>query len=210
MSRYTGSVCKLCRTEGEKLYLKGARCYSDKCAYERKPNSPGEQGQGRRRRKISEYGSQLREKQKVRRIYGLQENKFHRYFKEAENDNGITGEVFLQLLERRLDSTVYRMGFARSRNEARQFVLHGHIEVNGERVNIPSYNVNEDDVISVKESSRKKDNFQEILEVNSNLTPPEWVSVDLENGEGTVVSLPTREDIEYPVEEHLIVEFYSR
>lgn len=210
MSRYTGSVCKLCRTEGEKLYLKGARCYSDKCAYERKPSTPGEQGTGRRRRKGSEYGLQLREKQKVRRIYGLQENKFHKYFVEAANDNGITGEVFLQLLERRLDSVVYRMGFARSRSEARQFVLHGHIEVNGERINIPSYNVNEDDQISVREASRKKETFQEIFEINSNLTPPEWASVDLENGKGTVVSLPKREDIEYPVEEHLIVEYYSR
>ncbi len=210
MSRYTGSVCKLCRTEGEKLYLKGARCYSDKCAYERKPTSPGEQGQGRRRRKVSEYGLQLREKQKVRRIYGLQENKFLRYFKEAENDNGITGEVFLQLLERRLDNVVYRMGFARSRNEARQIVLHGHIEVNGKRVNIPSYKISDNDQIVVKESSRKKDTFQEIFDVNSNLTPPEWVTVDLEKGEGTVVSMPTREDIEYPVEEHLIVEYYSR
>jgi len=210
LSRYTGSVCKLCRTEGEKLYLKGARCYSDKCAFERKPNTPGQQGQGRRRRKVSEYGLQLREKQKVRRIYGLQENKFHKYFKEAERDNGITGEVFLQLLERRLDNVVYRMSLARSRNEARQLVLHGHFEVNGRRVNIPSYIIQENDQINVKEASLKKDIFQEIIEVNSNLTPPEWVTVDLENGAGSVVSMPTREDIQYPVEEHLIVEFYSR
>ncbi|MFW6381528.1 MAG: 30S ribosomal protein S4 [Bacillota bacterium] len=208
MARYTESKCKLCRREGEKLYLKGARCYSDKCAFERRPYAPGENGQGRT--KVSEYGLQLREKQKVRRIYGLQENKFDRYFKQAENKPGVTGEVFLHLLERRLDNVVYRMGFARSRNEARQFVLHGHIYVNGRKVNIPSYQVEEDDQISVKDSSRKSPTFKDIFDFNAELTPPEWLSVDMDKAEGTVVALPEREDIDYPVEEHLIVEYYSR
>ncbi|MFW6268605.1 MAG: 30S ribosomal protein S4 [Bacillota bacterium] len=208
MARDTGPKCKLCRREGEKLYLKGARCFSDKCSFEKRPYAPGEHGQGRTQ--TSEYALQLREKQKVRRIYGLQENKFKRYFEMAESMPGVTGENFLQLLERRLDNTVYRMGFATSRNEARQFVLHGHIYVNGEKVNIPSYEIDEGDTVSVKDSSRKNSRFQEILEFNAELTPPEWLSVNMDKAEGKVLSLPELENIDFPVEEHLIVEYYSR
>ena len=208
MARYTGSVCKLCRREGEKLYLKGARCYSDKCSFDRRPYAPGEQGQGRR--KTSEYGLQLREKQKVRKMYGIMEKQFRNYFEEAERMRGVTGENFLRLLERRLDNVVYRLGFASSRNEARQFVLHGHILVNGRKVDIPSYRVDEGDEISVKDSSRKNDRFKEIMEFNAEITPPSWLSADLEKAEGNVVSMPEREDIDHPIEEHLIVEFYSR
>ena len=208
MARYKGPVCKLCRREGEKLYLKGARCYSEKCSFDRRPYAPGDNGQGRR--KVSEYGLQLREKQKVRRMYGIMEKQFRNYFEEAEMQGGVTGENFLRLLERRLDNVVYRMGFASSRSEARQFVLHGHIKVNGRKVNIPSYRVDESDVISVKDSSRKLQRFKDIFEFNAEITPPSWLSVDLEKAEGTVVSMPEREDIDHPIEEHLIVEFYSR
>ena len=208
MARYTGPVCKLCRREGEKLYLKGARCYSKKCSFDRRPYVPGEHGQGRQ--KVSEYGSQMREKQKVRRIYGIMEKQFRNYFETAENIQGVTGVNFLQLLERRLDNVVYRLGFATSRNEARQFVLHGHIFVNGERVNVPSYQVDEGDKISVKDSSRKKARFKEIFDFNAELAPPEWLTVNMEKAEGSVVSLPEKEDIDYPVKEHLIVEYYSR
>ncbi len=208
MARYTGSVCRLCRREGEKLYLKGARCYSDKCAFDRRPYAPGEKGQSRT--KVSEYGLQLREKQKVRRIYGIMEKQFRKYFGIAEKMRGVTGENFLQLLERRLDNVVYRLGFASSRNEARQFVLHGHIKVNGRKVSIPSYQVDEGDLVGVKDSSRKSTRFKEVFEFNSEITPPSWLSVNLEKAEGKIVSLPEREDIDHPIEEHLIVEYYSR
>lgn len=208
MAKYTGAVCKLCRREGEKLYLKGSRCYSNKCSFDRRPYVPGEHGQGRQ--KVSEYGSQLREKQKVRRIYGIMEKQFHNYFQKAETLPGVTGESFLQLLERRLDNVVFRLGFASSRSEARQFVLHGHILVNGSKVDIPSYQIEVDDVISVKDSSRKTNRFKEVFEYNSDLATQEWLSTDLEKAEGSVVALPEREDIDYPVEEHLIVEYYSR
>ncbi|SFL90813.1 30S ribosomal protein S4 [Halanaerobium salsuginis] len=208
MAKYTGAVCKLCRREGEKLYLKGSRCYSNKCSFDRRPYVPGEHGQGRQ--KVSEYGSQLREKQKVRRIYGIMEKQFHNYFQKAETLPGVTGENFLQLLERRLDNVVFRLGFASSRSEARQFVLHGHILVNGSKVDIPSYQIEVDDVISVKDSSRKTNRFKEVFEYNSDLATQEWLSTDLEKAEGSVVALPEREDIDYPVEEHLIVEYYSR
>lgn len=208
MARYRGSVCRICRREGEKLYLKGERCYTDKCAIERRPYPPGEHGQGRN--KLSEYGLQLREKQKIRRIYGIMEKQFRRYFRAAEKMAGVTGENFLQLLERRLDNVVFRLGFATSRNEARQFVLHGHILVNGRKVNIPSYQVDEGDIISVKDSSRKSKRFKEIFEFNSEVTPPKWLSVDFDKAEGKVLSLPDREDIDYSVKEHLIVEYYSR
>ena len=208
MARDTGAKCKLCRREGDKLYLKGARCYGDKCSFDRRPYAPGEHGQGRV--KVTEYGMQLREKQKVRRIYGLQENKFARYFEEAEAMRGVTGENFIQLLERRLDNVVYRLGFASSRNEARQFVLHGHVRVNDRRVNIPSYQVDEGDKISVKDSSRKSKRFKEVFEFNSEVAPPEWLTVDLEKAEGEVLALPEIDDIDFPVKEHLIVEYYSR
>jgi small subunit ribosomal protein S4 len=208
MARYRGAVCRICRREGEKLYLKGERCYTDKCAIERRPYPPGEHGQGRN--KQSGYGVQLREKQKVRRLYGILENQYRNYFEKAEKMPGVTGENFLQILERRLDNVVFRLGFATSRNEARQFVLHGHILVNGRKVNIPSYQVDVDDVISVKEESLKTTRFKEVLEFNAEITVPKWLSVDMEKGEGKVLALPDREDIDYPVEEHLIVEFYSR
>jgi small subunit ribosomal protein S4 len=209
MARYRGPVCRICRREGEKLYLKGERCYIDKCPVERRPYAPGEHGQSRRG-KQSEYGLQLREKQKVRKIYGMLEKQFHRYYEMAEKMPGITGENFLSLLERRLDNVVYRLGFATSRSEARQFVLHGHILINGQKVNIPSYLVDVEDVISVKDSSRKSNRFKDVFEYNADITVPEWLSVDLEKAEGKVLALPTREDIDYPVQEHLIVEFYSR
>jgi len=208
MARYRGAVCRICRREGEKLYLKGERCYTDKCAIERRPYPPGEHGQGRN--KQSGYGVQLREKQKVRRLYGILENQYRNYFEKAEKMPGVTGENFLQILERRLDNVVFRLGFATSRNEARQFVLHGHILVNGRKVNIPSYQVDVDDIISVKEESLKTTRFKEVLEFNAEITVPKWLSVDLEKAEGKVLALPDREDIDYPVEEHLIVEFYSR
>ncbi|MCG8513126.1 MAG: 30S ribosomal protein S4 [Halanaerobiales bacterium] len=208
MARYRGAVCRICRREGEKLYLKGERCYTDKCAIERRPYPPGQHGQGRQKR--SDYGTQLREKQKVRRVYGILEKQFKRYFEMAEKMSGITGENFLQLLERRLDNVVFRMGFATSRNQARQLVLHGHLQVNGKKVNIPSYLVTDDDVISVKETSRKSKKFKEIFEYNSELTSPKWLSVNMDKAEGKVLSLPDREDVDLAVEEHLIVEYYSR
>lgn len=209
MARYTGPVCRVCRVEGEKLYLKGERCYTDKCAIEKRPFAPGDKGQDRRG-KLSEYGLQLREKQKVKRFYGMLEKQFRRYFEIAEKMPGITGDNFLQLLERRLDNVVYRLGFASSRIEARQFVLHGHILVNDRKVNIPSYQVDEGDIISVKETSRKSKRFKEVLEFNEDLSPAKWLSNDLEKAEGKVLALPEREDIDYPVEDHLIIEYYSR
>ncbi len=209
MARYRGSVCKICRREGEKLYLKGERCYTDKCPVERRPYAPGQHGKDRRG-KLSEYGIQLREKQKVKSIYGILERQNRRYFKIATKMQGIAGENYLQLLERRLDNVVYRLGFATSRSEARQFVLHGHIRVNGRKVNIPSYLVDVEDVITVKESSRKLPRFKEVFEINADLKVPDWLSVDMEKAEGKVLALPTRDDIDYPVEENLIVEFYSR
>ncbi|NLJ84384.1 MAG: 30S ribosomal protein S4 [Halanaerobiaceae bacterium] len=209
MARYRGSVCKICRREGEKLYLKGERCYTDKCPVERRPYGPGQHGKDRRG-KPSEYGIQLREKQKVKSIYGILERQNRRYFKMATKMPGIAGENYLQLLERRLDNVVYRLGFATSRNEARQFVLHGHIQVNGRKVNIPSYLVDVEDTITVKEGSSKLPRFKEVFEINADLKVPEWLSVDMEKAEGRVLALPTRDDIDYPVEENLIVEFYSR
>ncbi len=207
MAKYTGPKCKLCRREGAKLYLKGERCYTDKCAFERRPYAPGEQGESRR--KQSEYGQQLREKQKVRRIYGIMENQFRNYFSKAARQRGVTGENFLKLLETRLDNTVFRMGFATSRAQARQFVLHGHILVDGRKVNVPSYQVSEGDTISVKDASRKKNFIKDVLEINAEQTPPEWLSVNMEKAEGTVVSLPERDDIDQPINEQLIVEYYS-
>ncbi|MFY9296960.1 MAG: 30S ribosomal protein S4 [Clostridiales bacterium] len=208
MAKYTGSVCRLCRREGTKLYLKGDRCYSDKCAIDRRPTAPGQHGQ--RRRKASEYGLQLREKQKARRIYGVLEKQFERYYVQAERMKGITGENLLQLLERRLDNVVYRLGFASSRAQARQFVLHGHITVNGRRVDIPSYLVDEGDVIAVKESSASKmESFKALREGTDKVVVP-WLQVDYDKLEATVSALPTREDIDVPIQEHLIVELYSR
>ena len=209
MARYTEAVCRLCRREGTKLFLKGERCYTDKCAITKRPGKPGEHGQDRRG-KMSDHGLQLREKQKVRRTYGLQERQFRNYFKEAERRPGVTGENFLRLLESRLDNVVYRLNLARSRPEARQIVLHGHIEVNGRRVNIPSFLVKEGDVITVREKSRSLPNFKEIFEVNEGRGVPSWLEVDMEKASGKVLGEPRREDIDMEFEEHLIVEFYSR
>lgn len=208
MAKYTGSVCRLCRREGTKLYLKGDRCYSDKCAISRRPVAPGQHGQ--RRKKDSEYGLQLREKQKARRTYGVLEKQFERYYNQADRMKGITGENLLQLLERRLDNVVYRLGFANSRAQARQFVLHGHIFVNGKRVNIPSYLVDVGDVIAVKDkTASKSEHFKALREGAGKVVVP-WLQVDYEKLEGTVSALPAREDIDVPIQEHLIVELYSR
>lgn len=208
MARYTGSVCRLCRCEGIKLYLKGDRCYSDKCAIERKNYPPGDHGQARRR--VTEYGVQLREKQRARRIYGILERQFRHYFKIAERQKGITGENLLRLLERRLDNVVYRLGFAASRAEARQFVRHRHFAVNGKRVNIPSYLVRIGDVIAVVEKSRDSTRLAELAEAAAHKTPPPWLEVEIENMCGRVIGFPAREDIDVPIKGHLIVELYSR
>ncbi len=209
MARYTKAVCRLCRREGTKLYLKGERCYSDKCAITKRPGKPGEHTQ-ERRGKMSDHGLQLREKQKVRRTYGLQEKQFRRYFKEAERQQGITGENFLKILESRLDNVVFRLNLARSRPEARQIVLHGHVLVNGRRVNIPSFLVKEGDVISIKEKSRGQAHIKEILETNEGRGVPSWLEVDMEKATGKVLGEPRREDLDMEFEEHLIVEYYSR
>ncbi|NLY74224.1 MAG: 30S ribosomal protein S4 [Firmicutes bacterium] len=208
MARYTEAACRLCRREGEKLYLKGERCYTNKCSIGRRSYAPGEHGQARK--KISEYGLQLREKQKLRRIYGILERQFAGYFTLAERKKGITGENLLQILESRLDNVVYRLGFAASRKEARQLVRHGHFQVNGKKVNIPSYLVKAGDVVAIKEGSLDSIKIKEILENAANHNIPEWLERDLENHSGKVKALPLREQIDVPVQEHLIVELYSR
>lgn len=206
MARYTGPSCRLCRREGMKLFLKGDRCYSDKCAFNRRGYAPGQHGQSRK--KLSNYGMQLREKQKAKRIYGLLESQFRKYYEKAESKRGITGENLLKYLELRLDNVVYRLGFANSRDEARQLVNHGHFLVNGKKVDIPSYSVSVNDVISVKEKSRSQEKFK-ILADNPK-TLPNWLSVNMENFEGTIVAEPSREEIDVPVNETLIVELYSK
>lgn len=208
MARYTGPVCKLCRREGTKLYLKGERCYSDKCALSKRAYAPGQHGQGRK--KVTEYGIQLREKQKTKRIYGLLEKQFRAYFDKAARQKGIAGENLLQILERRLDNVVYRLGFAGSRNEARQIVRHSHIAVNGRRVNIPSFLVKPGDVVEIREDRRKQPRIKEIMEVADQKIIPEWLSRDLEGYRGEILRLPIREEIDTPIEEHMIVELYSR
>lgn len=206
MARYTDAVCRLCRREGVKLYLKGEKCYSDKCPVVKRNTPPGQHGVSRR--KVSEYGVQLREKQKARRFYGILEGQFERYFELASRKKGVTGEILLQTLERRLDNVAYRMGLAGSRAEARQVVKHSHIEVNGRKVNIPSYLVREGDVIAVREGSRDHKRVKELTGVVR--TYPAWLSVQPEALRGTVVRLPNRDEIDAPVQEHLIVELYSR
>ena len=206
MARYTDANCRLCRREGQKLFLKGDRCYSTKCAMERRGYAPGQHGQGRS--KASDYALQLREKQKTKRFYGLQETQFRNLFDKAARKTGITGENLLIMLETRLDNVVFRLGFASSRKEARQLVNHGHFTVNGKKVNIPSYTVKPGDVIKVKEKSTNSPKFKEVKEMT--ITVPEWVSVDVEKLEGKVLSVPTREQIDTPVAEHLIVELYSK
>jgi small subunit ribosomal protein S4 len=209
VGRYTDSVCRQCRREGEKLFLKGDRCYSEKCAVERRPFPPGAHGQGRRQ-KPSEYGIQLREKQKTKRIYGLLEKQFRNYFKKADRQPGVTGENLLILLERRMDNVVFRMGFGGSRKEARQLVNHGHFTVNGKKATIPSMLLKPGDVIQVRDTSKDSPKFQEIKDQAAYRTPPEWLTVDADNLTGSVLAYPNREQIDTAVNEQLIVELYSR
>jgi len=208
MARYTGAVCRLCRREGDKLFLKGDRCYTGKCAIDRRPYPPGQHGKSRT--KISEYGLQLREKQKAKRIYGVLESQFRNYFEEADRKKGITGDNLLITLESRLDNVAYRAGLGRSRTEARQVVRHNHVLVNGKRVNIPSYLVKEGDVIQIKEKSQGIQRFKNIFESTAGRPVAEWLSVDLDNYTVKVLSLPTREQITVPILETLIVELYSK
>lgn len=209
MARYIGPVCRLCRREGIKLFLKGERCYTDKCAIERRSYPPGQHGQGRGK-KATEYSIQLREKQKLKRIYGMLEGQFRRIFSLAERKRGITGENLLLLLERRLDNMVYRMGFATSRTEARQLVRHGHFLVNERQVNIPSYLVNPGDEVQVREASRKVVRIQEAVDLMQRRGVPEWLEVNKDSFTGKVRTLPTRAQLTLPVNEQLIVELYSK
>lgn len=208
MARYIDSVCKLCRREGMKLFLKGERCLSDKCAFERRSYGPGQHGQ--RQRKQSEYGLRLREKQKVKRLYGLLEKQFRNYYHRAARQKGITGENLLRLLERRLDNVVYRLGLAHSRKQARQLVRHNHLLVNGRKVNIPSYIVNQGDKVAVKEKSRRLEAFLTALERVDARGVPAWLEIDREQARGVVLSLPAREDIDQDIQEQLIIELYSK
>ncbi|WAC07678.1 MAG: 30S ribosomal protein S4 [Thermodesulfobacteriota bacterium] len=208
MARYRGAVCKLCRREDQKLFLKGDRCFSDKCGFERRNYPPGQHGQ--RRGKFSDYGNQLREKQKVKRMYGLLERQFRKCFRTAERKSGITGENFLILLERRLDNIVFRLGFAYSRNQGRQLVSHNHVLVNGKRVNIPSYIVKAGDVVEISEKSQKMPLIKEAVEAVERLGVPSWLELDKENYRGKVIAFPERKDLTMPVQEQLIVELYSR
>jgi small subunit ribosomal protein S4 len=209
VARYTEATCRLCRRENLKLFLKGDRCYTDKCAFERRSYAPGQHGQ-RRGGKISDYGVQLREKQKVKRIYGVLEKQFRGYYEKAERQKGITGTNLLILLERRLDNVVYRMGFAASRNQGRQLVRHSHFTVNGRKVNIPSYQVRIGDVIEVKDKSRKIPTVLEAIETVVRREMPSWLEVDGANFRGTVKEFPNREELTMPINEQLIVELYSK
>ena len=208
MARYTGAVCRLCRREGKKLFLKGERCYSEKCSVGIRGYAPGQHGQGRK--KSSEYGLQLRAKQTARRFYGVQENQFHHYFEIAERKPGITGDNLLRILESRLDNVVYRVGFASSRAEARQLVGHGHYEVNGKRVDIASYLLKAGDVVSICEKARGLDKIKAVLEANSARPVPEWIDVDREALTAKVIVLPNRDQIDAPFEDQLVVELYSK
>ncbi|MBR5381633.1 MAG: 30S ribosomal protein S4 [Oscillospiraceae bacterium] len=208
MARYTDAVCRLCRREGQKLFLKGDRCYTDKCAVTRRSYAPGMHGQGRS--KVSEYGMQLREKQKARRYYGVLESQFRGYFEKASKMKGKTGENLLAILETRLDNVVYRLGFAMSRAEARQLVTHGHFTVNGKKCSIPSFLVKPGMTVALKESSRSLEKFKAVIEANAFRQPPKWLDYDRDAAAAKVTALPAREDIDLPVEEQLIVEFYSR
>ena len=208
MARYTGPACRLCRREGQKLFLKGDRCYSDKCSLNRRAYAPGQHGQGRK--KNSEYGLQLRAKQRARRFYGVNEVQFSHYFDVAESKQGVTGENLLRILESRLDNVVYRMGFASSRAEARQLIGHGHFEVNGKRVDIASYLLRAGDVVSLCEKSRSNEKMKTVIEANSARPIPEWIDCARENCTAKIVALPNRDQIDAPVEEQLIVEYYSK
>lgn len=209
MARYRDAVCRLCRRENMKLYLKGERCLSDKCAVNKRNYAPGQHGQ-QRRTKLSEFGLQLREKQKVKRTYGLQETQFRNYFQKASRSKGVTGAELLVLLERRLDNVVYRMGFADSRAQARQLVRHGHIRVNGRKVNVPSFLVKQGDVVEPREKSRNVELLRDAMERLSQKHLPEWIHIDASQMRGIVQSLPTRNDITMPFHEQLIVELYSK
>ncbi|MCI0469226.1 MAG: 30S ribosomal protein S4 [Nitrospirae bacterium] len=208
MARYTEALCRLCRREGEKLFLKGNRCFTDKCAVERRSYAPGQHGQGRG--KLSNYGIQLREKQKVRRIYGLMEGQFRNYFKKAASMKGITGEVLLQLLERRLDNVIYRMGFTSNRQQARQIVNHGHILVNGRAVNIPSYLLRQGDVVEAREASKDLQILTDSLSIAEHRGFPAWIEMDVQTRKGKFARVPLREEMQLPVQEQLIVELYSK
>ena len=208
MSRYKDEQCRICRREGQKLFLKGSRCYSDKCSIARRNYAPGQHGQ--KRAKLSEYGTQLREKQKKKAYYGVGERQFRKYFEMASNKKGVTGENLLQILESRLDNVVYRLGFGQSRAQARQFVNHGQFEVNGNKVDIPSYLVKAGDVITVKENKKDNETIKINVEANSARPVPEWLKMDAKKLSGKVVRLASREDVDLPIEEHLIVELYSK
>ncbi|MFP7754916.1 30S ribosomal protein S4 [Thermodesulfobacteriota bacterium B35] len=209
MARYTGATCRMCRRENLKLFLKGERCYSDKCAFERRSFAPGQHGQNRFR-KVSNYAIQLREKQKVKHMYGMLEGQFRRYFQQADRAKGVTGENLLVMLERRLDNTVYRLGFASSRSQARQLVRHNHFLLNQKKVNIPSYLVKPGDVITLKEKSRKNELITDNLEGVARRGVPSWLELDAKAFQGTVKSMPNRDEITMPIQEHLIVELYSK
>ena len=208
MARYRGSVCRLCRREGIKLYLKGSRCETAKCAIEKRAYPPGQHGQGRT--KFSEYGVQLREKQKVKRIYGVLEKPFRNYFFKADKKKGVTGENLLQSLELRFDNVVYRIGLAPSRNAARQLIRHKHFNVNGKKMNVPSYMLKQGDIITPNPNKSKKKPINEAIENIKEKTLPEWLSFDADSKQGIVQSMPTRQDVKLPIEEQLIVELYSR
>ncbi|MBP7147387.1 MAG: 30S ribosomal protein S4 [Acidobacteria bacterium] len=208
MARYIGSVCRLCRREGMQLFLKGERCFKDKCSVKRRQYAPGQHG--RRRIKLQGYGLQLREKQKVKRIYGVLERQFRLYFERAAARKGVTGENMLAFLERRLDNVVYRLGFAASRAQARQFVNHGHFTVNGRKVDIPSFQVAKGDAVELRPGSRRNATIQGNLDTAQGRGIPQWLALDQANFKGTVVSLPRREDIQLPIQENLIVELYSK
>jgi small subunit ribosomal protein S4 len=208
MARYTGSVCRLCRREGAKLFLKGTRCYTKKCAFERRPTPPGQHGV--RRRKMGDFGIQLREKQKVRRVYGVLERQFRNYFNDAEDREGITGENLLRSLETRLDNVVFRLGFGASRAQARQLVAHGHFAVNGVPTNVPSYRLKPGDKVEVREGRRSREAFKTVRETLKSHTAPEWLSLDAANLTGIVSTLPRRDQMPLDLSEQLVVEYYSR
>jgi len=208
MARYTGSVCRLCRREGAKLFLKGTRCYTKKCSFERRPTPPGQHGV--RRRKMGEFGIQLREKQKVRRVYGVLERQFRNYFREAETQSGVTGEALLQSLETRLDNVVFRLGFAASRAQARQLVAHGHFAVNGTATNVPSYSLKPGDRVEVRENRRGREAFKTVKETLKSHQAPEWLSLDAAKLAGSAASLPRRDQMPLDLSEQLVVEYYSR
>ena len=208
MARYTGPVCKMCRREGKKLFLKGERCYTGKCSIDRRAYAPGQHGQSRK--KASEYGIQLRAKQQARRYYGIPEGQFYKYFLMAERRQGVTGENLLRICESRLDNIVYQLGWANSRADARQLVVHGHFQVNGKKVDVPSYLTRVGEVVSIKDKSKDSAKIKEVLEANASRPVPAWLDKNADACEAKIVKMPEREEIAVPVEEHLIVEFYSK